>query len=893
MRTADSTSLPGLLRRRQAASGPTTTTATTTTTPPHTDLIHSCIYPNRTIYNVETPDCHFKRFTPDGKYLIGFNRTLSGLQIFRVLNASASTAQLVEAGCVPQKSEFWHFFKLAWSQSYTNFGESLHRDLCLVTSNMRHIIAVKLRRSDPNANANVNMDIPTSSATAGLSGLQRQQLQRPNVLGCIKAMEDITIMIIDIRTGQLVDTREYPGDIIYLSGHNGISIYEDRLCFLSLKHQCLRILRVKPDGHLVDLQEIGWYTREDDSICEDTLRIREERVLADRALAIKRKSECMALETFGGCIDDTDLPISVKRRKVISAQNARAAMEQASRLVRSNSDNISFFGMLPSQPPLPPPLLLSESVNSQNTDTMYPNVPSSSTMHRPRTSNIQLTTSTGEPLPFIFPFSAQAQMLQTREREPEIRRANMAANVSFAEASFITAARLTGLIGPDVAIGPLVEAMNPNLPANADRSALMPMQAIQHLAPHYRMLFSRAMQHPAARLDNLADSDIPIIEPSLTSAPHSGLKQRLLGALFMQAKRANDSGLALQYFYRTYRQYEGLVLWRAQFVSCSRLLLRFVPLQVATSRSHAPRSSAVSSSTMANSFSLLGEYDMIEARFLRIWDTSDNELYEEIEKRLDIYRAPMSASRGLGGSSSGQAPSISNDLYLRDAFETSQAAIRTARAGGPVQASRKASMLLPFAPQCMQESPLLDPSRFKCNLRVRQTLEKLRPASLSPIRFYDRVTGALKFVLSPTPYIYTLPSSTMTPAAVAQGPDDPAALRPLQYSVADGMDVMVETLSPPPPPPPPPPSGVMRSGAILLPTGGSGDPRFVLDSAAAGAGTAAPAMSPPPSQNVSASGHKAGVVYLFHPALPLVLSTRNDTGATAYPMSNIHFWQGD
>ncbi|KAJ2877723.1 hypothetical protein FB639_003642 [Coemansia asiatica] len=421
----------------------------------------------------------------------------------------------------------------------------------------------------------------------------------------------------------------------------------------------------------------------------------------------------------------------------------------------------------------------------------------------------------------------------------------------------------------------------------AERAWFMPLQTLQRLTPHYRMLYTRAMQHPAARLESLADSDISIIEPSLTLAPHSGLKQRLLGALFMRAKLADDDGMALQYFYRTYRQYEGLVLWRAQFITATRLLLRFVPLQVATSRSHAPRSSAVSSSTMTNSFTLLAEYDIKDTRFHRIWDTAENDLYEEIEKRLDIYRAPMSSSssssssgRSLGGSSSGaQAPSLSNDIYLRDAFRSSQSAIRTARSGGPVQAARKASMLLPVAPQCVQESPLLDPSRFKCNLRVRQTLEKLRPAGAAPIRFYDRQTGAVKFVLSALPYY-------STPASAAQSSDDPISLQPVQYSgveedriteISEGSLLL-------------PASGVMRSGAVLLPSGGTGNSANNNVSSENVSG-ATPNMTP--QNSFSASGNKAGVVYLFHPSLPLVLSTRSDLGTASIPTSNIHFWQSD
>ncbi|KAJ1995477.1 acid phosphatase det1, partial [Coemansia thaxteri] len=232
----------------------------------HPAAAQACVYPNRTLYNAETPDCFFRRFTPDGKYLVAFNRNLSGLLVFRVLTASASPHQLANttaaaaaatAAAADGKSEFWHFFQLAWSQTFTAANESLHRDLCLVTADNRYIIAVRLRRVD--------------LANASANSLGRTPPAPPNTLTCIKALEDITVLVIDIHSGRLVDSREYLSDIIYLSGHNGVSLYEDRLCLLSLKHQCLRILRIGADGRLTNLYDIGWNTREDDAAPEHAL----------------------------------------------------------------------------------------------------------------------------------------------------------------------------------------------------------------------------------------------------------------------------------------------------------------------------------------------------------------------------------------------------------------------------------------------------------------------------------------------------------------------------------------------------------------------------------------------------------------------------------------------
>ncbi|KAJ2393993.1 hypothetical protein GGI05_002239, partial [Coemansia sp. RSA 2603] len=215
--------------------------------------------------------------------------------------------------------------------------------------------------------------------------------------------------------------------------------------------------------------------------------------------------------------------------------------------------------------------------------------------------------------------------------------------------------------------------------------------------------------------------------------------------------------------------------------------------------------------------------------FERIWDTADTQDGREAERRLDEYRAPMVRASARGGA----LPSAANDLVLRDAFAASQAAVRLARSGGPVQAARKAAMALPFAPQCVQESALLDPSVFRCNLRVRQTLEKMRPAAVAPIRFYDRRSGAVKFVLAPVPEIGSA-------------------------------------------------SAVATSGGVV-------EMRAARD--AGGNATAALEISSAAPAVVQPAHGKAGVTYLMHPFLPLVLSVRSsDMGATSMPLCNIHFW---
>ncbi|KAJ2609201.1 hypothetical protein H4S08_004151 [Coemansia sp. RSA 1365] len=808
-------SLSGVLRHRREMLGA------------RPEAAHSFLYPNRTIYNVETPDCYFRRFTPDGKYLIGFNRILSGIQVFRLTTASPSTHALVEASTESDKGEFWQFFDLVWSRTYTGIGETLHRDLCLITADSRHLIVVRLRRSDQ----------------AGADSTHQSHF--PNTLACVRPMEDVAVLVIDINTGELLDTREYPNDIIYLSGHNGISIYEDQLCLLSLKYQCLRMLRIERDGRLVAMQDIGWYTREDDSIYEDTLRIREACALEARANSAKRKRDYSDADSTRLCVGEAPMLLANKRRRVDISPSAELNQESDADQSYVNDE-----------------LLHSTALGRHGN---YELGSSSSDPHSPHIRNTQPADTRLGSRRFRFVLRPRESLDQSESSTtPDTDQSRPQPNTSAAAA--VAAAM------------PAADPANVFMAFSVDRAAYMPLHTLQRLPPQYRLMFTRAM-HPATRLDTLADSDIAAIEPSLTSAPHGGLKQRLLAALFMRAHTANDRRHALHYFYRSFRQYEGLVLWRAQLMAQDRLLLRFVPLQVATSRSHVPRAYAISSNTIASTFSLLAEYDICAARFGAIWESADPALLDELENRIDAYRVPAAAR---SATASARAPSISNDVYLRDAFESAQSAMRLSRSGGPLQAVRKASALLPFAPQCTQESPFLDPARFQCNMRTRQSLEKLRPVGLAPIRFYSRRSGAMCFVLSPSPSYLSM----LLP--LPPNGDTGTAANMQNQGLADAASPLIDVSAIPG-------ATALRSGAVLMSTGGEEDLDFTADAAAGNAvGQTAPttAPQPVPSQSLS-SNHKAGVLYLFHPTLPLVLSTRSDRWAHAsLPTCNIHFCQG-
>ncbi|KAJ2761422.1 hypothetical protein H4S06_001211 [Coemansia sp. BCRC 34490] len=155
-------------------------------------------------------------------------------------------------------------------------------------------------------------------------------------------------------------------------------------------------------------------------------------------------------------------------------------------------------------------------------------------------------------------------------------------------------------------------------------------------------------------------------------------------------------------------------------------------------------------------------------------------------------------------------------------------------------------------------------------MRMRQMIERFRPASMSPIRFYDRFTGRLRFVLAPTPHHSSPPLSETDPSVAAA----PAPLLPLDATTLE------ETFRGGG-------GGILPSGAILMSSGGTTED--VGGIAAGSTGTSA--LGGTNSASTGGSG-KPGIMYLLHPFLPLVLSSRSDNGPNTLPTSNIHFWQG-
>ncbi|OMJ15931.1 hypothetical protein AYI70_g6932 [Smittium culicis] len=135
---------------------------------------------------------------------------------------------------------------------------------------------------------------------------------------------------------------------------------------------------------------------------------------------------------------------------------------------------------------------------------------------------------------------------------------------------------------------------------------------------------------------------------------------------------------------------------------------------------------------------VLGVYDNLSTKFGVLFAQKFDELYSKMSS--------LSYNSDIGNISS----TVGNDQYFSDIFTTEGASTSIERIGGPQKALKRAVNVLPFAPQIQVESPYFDFSLFTLNHKVRNSIVRNRLINSNcALRFYDRSSGQLKFLVSP------------------------------------------------------------------------------------------------------------------------------------------------
>ena len=216
--------------------------------------LYTNIYPNKTSFDTEhQPFFLVRKFSPDGRHLVCFSQNQHALRLYRYcipfqsVNAGQSTdesdAALPRLG-VPEL-RFSDVFTQVYERVITGGSAMLCKDFCLFTRNKKHMIL----------------------ASATPSNCRLAEAQRfPTSLTCITNQDDVTFWVIDVLTGDICDSKTYRNDYMYLTNHAGVHLFDNLLGITSVQNQCIYILMIKDSGQMVEVNTVGYFSREDDEL---------------------------------------------------------------------------------------------------------------------------------------------------------------------------------------------------------------------------------------------------------------------------------------------------------------------------------------------------------------------------------------------------------------------------------------------------------------------------------------------------------------------------------------------------------------------------------------------------------------------------------------------------
>ncbi|XP_015795436.1 DET1 homolog [Tetranychus urticae] len=241
--------------------------------------LHEHIYPNMTVINIERPPCIVRKFTPDGKRLIGFSYDQVSIFIYEYLGPDRAndllenvrlTDDFIEDNGENRDSLFTNifkrFFKLKHIIKLAQNDEKLNRECSLFTFDSRYVIV---------ASSAPIIDMPNYYDV-----LRNNESVSVNVkFFC----EDYIIYLIDIKNGKKCDQIVLKTDNISLPHNQGLYLYDDILAILSVQHQTIYLYRLddcKIVGKtFIEVNSIGRFCYDDDPFVS-TLHNTETRPLS-------------------------------------------------------------------------------------------------------------------------------------------------------------------------------------------------------------------------------------------------------------------------------------------------------------------------------------------------------------------------------------------------------------------------------------------------------------------------------------------------------------------------------------------------------------------------------------------------------------------------------------
>lgn len=238
------------------------------------------------------------------------------------------------------------------------------------------------------------------------------------------------------------------------------------------------------------------------------------------------------------------------------------------------------------------------------------------------------------------------------------------------------------------------------------------------------------------------------------------MKHRILAHLFRKAKTPEEK----RRFARNFEMYVGLRMWKMQLLDENHLLIKYASEEVVSMR-RAESTSLGGPAAAQPAFLVI--YEMAEARVLGVYENSSSEFLGVFERFSDFFYASHFVS----------SPNVS--VRARKNHFRWKQTMTSAKYGGPAEATKRLLAQLPVAAQAHAITPYLDVDLYSYDEKYISQLERPKPSSDAPLRFYDRESGLLKFKIVASLPRYAggyLPSAAKRLIAFAFHPTDPFAI---------------------------------------------------------------------------------------------------------------------
>ncbi|KAI8842979.1 De-etiolated protein 1 Det1-domain-containing protein [Chytridium lagenaria] len=205
----------------------------------------------------------------------------------------------------------------------------------------------------------------------------------------------------------------------------------------------------------------------------------------------------------------------------------------------------------------------------------------------------------------------------------------------------------------------------------------------------------------------------------------SGIRHRLMVYLFKKARQMGTIK-AMSHFHMMFQQFSTMIMWRAQFLDQTHLLIKL--------------------GSSDNELDRHSEPSYIQNYFFLIYSLDTTEIVHFLENTtMGLERTLQEMFGSYSGPTHSHVTTFFNNEYAKDSMLRQFEALRKAKNGGYAYACRRALSIFPINLHCISESPYFDHNLFHYDEKMISHHERVRACVESPVRIWDRATGGLLF----------------------------------------------------------------------------------------------------------------------------------------------------